>query len=180
MSRVGKLTPGEYDAINAVLDSVDTVARTMDEKWGAGRLPKLVGTEWAAKFGLQREKFSKALYEWNLQDSIKHGAAMERAYAKLDELATAAGASTLPPEQWEFDVDGELVILVRDIRDTGRAQRHGRKCQVWSLDEIANVIRAHPALAAAKHAFPGAKLEPTRPARDMKREWQESADALPF
>lgn len=44
------------------------------------------------------------------------------------------------------------------LRDTGRVQRHGRKAQVWALDEIASVIRCHPILAAAKDAFPGAQV----------------------
>lgn len=44
------------------------------------------------------------------------------------------------------------------LRDTGRLQRHGRKAQVWALDEIASVIRCHPILAAAKDAFPGAQV----------------------
>jgi hypothetical protein len=110
----------------------------------------------------------------------QHGEAMLRAYDKLDELARGAKSEPLPVDQWEFEAPDGLVILVRDLRDTGRAQRHGREAQVWALDEIANVIRCHPILAAAKNAFPGAQVVSVRPSKTTLAELDDELSDIPF
>ena len=168
---------GEIDAINAIAASVDARGRSLDEKWGIGRLPTLVPVEWADRFASQCRKFSLALQDWNYPEVQKHGQAMERAYAKLDELATAAGAEQGRPEQWEFETPDGLVILIRDIRRTNQVDTQGRQAQVWSLDEIASVIRNHPEIVAVKTVFPGAEVVSLRPAPDRKKDID---DGLPF
>ena len=105
---------------------------------------------------------------------------MERAYDKLDELATAAGAEHGRVDQWEFMVDGKLVILVQDMARTPHVDRGGREASVWSLDEIASVIRAHPILAAAKEAFPGAVVESIRPPKPKPGDLNDDLSGLPF
>lgn len=175
-----RLSSGEYDAINAVMESVDRKGRGMDEKWGIGRLPTLVPAEVAAKFANQSRKFSTALAAWDYPETLKHGSAMERAYDALDALAVASGAERGPPETWEFDTPEGLVILVRDIKRTNQVDTKGRRAQVWSIDEIANVIRNHPILAAAKEAFPGAVVESIRPAQKFKHDLEDSLEGLPF
>jgi hypothetical protein len=98
----------------------------------------------------------------------------------LDQLACEAKGEPLPVDQWEFEAPDGLVVLVRDIRDTGRVVLSGRQAQVWSLDEIANVIRAHPILAAAKSAFPGAVVESVRPSRTTLEELNDELFEVPF
>lgn len=175
-----RLSTGELDAITAIIAAVDRKGREMDEKWGTGRLPALVGVEWADRFSSQRRKFSEALWRWDYPEARKHGEAMERAYAKLDELATAAGAEQGAPEQWEFETPEGLVILVRDRARQGQVDTQGRRAQVWSLDEIASVLRNYPMLAAAKDAFPGAEVVSIRPARDFKDALDDSLEGLPI
>lgn len=180
MSKAGRAySTGEMDAINEISNAVDARGRELDEKWGIGRLPSLVPVEWADKFASQARKFTLALQDWNYPEVLKHGQAMERAYAKLDELATVSGAKPGPPEQWEFETPDGLVILVKDLRRTNQVERHGRKAQVWSLDEIANVIRAHPEIVATKTVFPGAEIVSIRPVRDHQLE-KEADDEIPF
>jgi hypothetical protein len=86
----------------------------------------------------------------------------------------------LPVDQWEFETPDGLVVLVRDMRDTGRAILGGRQAQIWSLDEIANVIRVHPILAAAKSAFPGAVVESVRASRTTLEELNDELFEVPF
>ena len=166
--------------IDTVVRAVDQKGREMDQRWGIGRLTAIVPIEWAERFRNQRGKFSAAVWEYNPDDVTKHGEAMLRAYAKLDELAVASGASTAPPEQWEFMMGDEMVVLVRDLADAGRVDLQGRKAQVWSLDEIANVIQAHPVIAAAKDAFPGATVESVRPAKVARDRLDDDLASLPF
>lgn len=175
-----RLTRGEYDAISEIIDAVDRKARELEFKWGIGRLPNIVPLEWSQRFHSQRRKFSEALIDWNVAEATKHGQAMERAYAKLDELASASGASHGPAEQWEFMLDGQLVILVQDRARMGQADRQGRAAQVWSLDEIASVIRNHPILAAAKEAFQGAEVVSIRPPAAVRQQLDDDLEGLPF
>lgn len=170
---------GELDAIDAVSSAVDAKGRAMDEKWGIGRLITLVPVEWADRFHTQSRKFSLALQDWNYPEALKHGQAMERAYAKLDELATASGAEHGKPEQWEFETPDGLVILVKDIQRTNQVDRQGRQAQVWSLDEIASVIRAHPEIVKAKTVFSGAEVVSIRPVQARKI-GLEANDDIPF
>lgn len=166
--------------VHLIVKLVDQRGRDMDQKWGIGRLPLLVPIEVAERFRVQQRKFSGAVWEYDPADAQKHGDAMLRAYAKLDELAVASGATPNPPEQWEFETAGGLIVLVRDIKDTGRVELNGRQAQVWSLDEIASVIAAHPALAAAKAAFPGATIESVRPAKELRDDIASLSDEIPW
>jgi hypothetical protein len=175
-----RLTTGELDSIEAIIGVVDRRGREMDEKWGVGRLPTLVSIEIAERFTSQQRKFSEALHAWDLEQSRRHGEAMIRAYAKLDELAETAGAEHGRPEQWEFDTPEGLVILVRDRSRAAQVDTQGRQAQVWSLDEVRSVIRQHPILAAAKDAFPGAQITSIRPGRDRRDALSDSLEGLPF
>ena len=113
--------------MQVIIKCVDQRGREMDERWGIGRLPMLVPIEWAERFHAQHKLFNAAVWEFHLPLVRQHGEAMLRAYDKLDELARDAKSEPLPVDQWEFETPDGLVILVRDLRDTGRAQRHGRE-----------------------------------------------------
>lgn len=166
--------------MQVIIKCVDQRGRDMDERWGIGRLPMLVPIEWAERFHAQHKLFNTAVWEFDPRLVRQHGEAMLRAYEKLDELAREGKGEPLPVDQWEFETEQGLVILVRDLRDTGRAQRHGREAQVWALDEIANVIRCHPILAAAKDAFPGAQVVSVRPNKTTLAELDDELSDIPF
>jgi len=170
------------EQIDVIVRAVDRKGRQMDERWGTGRLPTLVDPLWGERFRVQRRKFSAATLDMDREQVSVHGDAMLRAYAKLDELATAAHGEPGKPEQWEFTITGsdDLIILVRDIADAGRVDTGGRLCQVWSLDEIASVIRNHPLVAAAKQSFPGCVVESVRPEKKVRDKLNDALGDVPF
>lgn len=168
------------DQMKVVIDCVDQRARMMNDRWGHGRLPSLVSIEWAEKFRRARRKFQHAVYDSDIDEVSKHGDAMMRGLVKLDELAVAEHGEPRPVDQWEFEGPSGLVILVKDIRDVGRAQTNGRAAAIWSLDEIANVITAHPILDAAKHAFPGATIEEIDTGKTVRAKLDDDLMDLPF
>lgn len=172
-----KVSPGELDVVQEILWAVDRRSRELEDKWGVGRLPALVPLEWTERFLSQRRKFSAACQSLDCHETRRHGEAMLRAFDKLEALAIEAGYQPCPPEQWEFEVDGEAVILVKDIARLHQAETNGRRCMVWSLDEIANVIRAQKLVIEAKLEFQGAEVVMLRP---EKPEWAELNDPLPF
>lgn len=169
----------EIEQMDAIAKAVDETGRSMDAKWGHGRLPLLCGAEWASRFAAQSFKFKAAYAAQELEEVLKHGSAMERAYQKLDELAVASGADPVAPEQWEFNIDDRLIILVRDKMRMNQVDRKDRRCEVWSLDEIESLMRLYPILAAAKDIFSGAEIIETRPAKCAMKDLNDSLDSLP-
>lgn len=162
------------EQVTAIIMSVAEAGRRIDQKWGIGRLPTLVPPEWAARFAAQKRKW-QSVDIVDVDGARKHGDAMLRAFAKLEELAGEAGHKPVSPDQWEMYVDGRLIILARDIRDNDRVETGGRQCEVWSLDEIASVIRLHPSIAPVKQIMPGARVKPVRDSR-----LEDTFDGLPF
>lgn len=177
MTAARKVSSGELDVVQEILTAVDRRGKELEHKWGVGRLPALVPLEWTERFLSQRRKFSAACQALDCAETRKHGEAMLRAFDKLDALATEAGHQPGPPEQWEFEVDGELVILVRDIARLNQADTAGRRCMVWSLDEIANVVRSQKLVIEAKLEFAGAEVVYLRP---EKPGWKDLDDEIPF
>jgi len=164
----------------AMIKVVDERGRQIDERWGTGRLPRLVPVEWAERFASQSHKFGTACMGYDPDEVRKHGEAMVRAYDKLEALAIEAKADEAPPEQWEFETDDGLVILIRDKAKLGMVETMGRRCQVWSLDEIAAVIRNAKIVAECKLHFPGAELVSTRPARVAMDALNDSLENVPW
>ena len=154
----------EAAACSSIIEAVDRKAREIERRWGIGRLPYLVPAEWSERFASQKLKFSRACFEMNLADVRLHGAAMERAYDKIEEIAISNGHIPDHGQVWEFEIEpGKLVMLVRDRAEMAQADTKGREAQIWSLDEIVEVIRKFPVLSAAKDAFSGAEVVSIRP-----------------
>lgn len=169
------------EASARVIANVDAHARMIERRWGTGLLPKIVPIEWMERFQSQKRKFELACFEFDHDGIRKHGEAMLRAYDKLEEIARGEGLGPMPPEQWEFTLkDGSLVILVRNREEMGQIDARDRAAQVWSLDEIVDVIERFPALAKVKDSFPGAEIISLRPSPAAKDALDDALDEVPF
>lgn len=186
MSAAAKFSPPplpheEVEQCSVIIKAVDRKGREMERKWGIGRLHNLVPVEWAERFHSQRKKFSAACFSLNANEVRLHGTAMERAYDKLEEVAVSCGHTPSPPEHWEFELEeGKLVILVRDRAEMAQIDLKGRQAQIWSLDEIAEVVRKFPELSAAKEHFPGAEVISIRPERAAHDALDDQLSDIPF
>ena len=56
----------------------------------------------------------------------------------------------------------------------------GRKAQIWSLEEIADIVRKFPMLVAAKEAFPGAEVVRVKTDPKVMAHLDELNDEVPF
>lgn len=169
MSNVQAPPPSKHELLDqtvAIVKTVDEHARQINKRWGHNRLPHLVPLEWTERFRLQKRKWEGACFEFTGSpepDDIavirKHGEAMLRAFAKLEEIAVENGHLPTPAQHWEFELkDGTPVILVRDRADMATIEPDGRALQIWSLEEVATVIEKFPMIALAKDSFPGAEV----------------------
>lgn len=179
-------TPGTYIAGREHLDDMDMVAIAMEEKWGRDRLRLLVDRELREKFDRQRYKVNNAIWHGNLQDVKVEADRMVKAYRALDRAAEAAGAHLLPTEVWEaVTPDGTVVAVVKNDMDLRKVIAEGRHVEVYSMSEVARMLAAYPALAAAKASFPGCQVERVSgPPRDPLDTIPDSKapidDAIPF
>lgn len=174
--------------VRDIIGAVDERARQCNRRWGVNRLPLLVPIEWLEKFRRQKLKWQQACLDSGAFPTVetteavrKQGEAMLRAFDKLEEIASDAGHDLAPLYQWEFELsDGTPVILVRDRSEIGRVDPKGRTCQIWALDEVADIIEKFPLLATAKQCFPGAETFPIRTDPVVIGALDDSLDDLPF
>ncbi len=153
-------------AMRTIIETVDRHAREVNLRWGFNRLPHLVPIAETERFMRARQKWNLACWECagsldpaDLERVRKQGESLMRGYDHLASIAIEQGETQAPPTRWEFELkDGTPVVLVRDRAELAQVDLAGRKGQVWSLDEIAEVIAKFPDIARAKECFPGAEV----------------------
>jgi len=159
------VTPGAYIAGRAALDEADALEVELEVKWGRDRLRLLVDTALREKFDRQRYLTSQARWSGQLDDVQREARRMAAAWRTLDKAATESGAQVLDPAMWEVTLDdGTVATLVREPQLANRVLADGRRINVYTLQEIANMISAFPEVVKAKETFPGAKVEKTKTA----------------
>lgn len=163
----------------AALSNLDALARAMERKWGAARLPALVPDELCQKFYRQRQKLAAASHEHRDEDTIAEAKRMETAWRYLDQEATRLGAEPIHPCVWETTLsDGTVVGLVRDEDEAAAVDPVERKMMVYTLAEVARLIEAMPTVMAIKDKWPGVTVKETRvPPPDS---FWERGDEIPF
>ena len=98
------------------------IARTMERRWGIGRLPLLVDPNCACG-SIASARSSTSLSAADKAHAIVVQAkGMSRAWQALDAAATAAGAEPLAPEIWECQLPtgGKVVAIVRTSAEARR------------------------------------------------------------
>jgi hypothetical protein len=157
---------GGYLAGRAYLDAADLLAATMERKWGADRLRLLVGPELREKFDRQRYLLNQAIWHGDLEAVRRESQRMVNAWQALDAAATTAGAELLAPQVWEVAVgegaDAYVAAIVPDNTHAHAVTAQGRKVVVFTLDEIAKLLAAMPAITKTKTLFPGAAVTAVR------------------
>jgi hypothetical protein len=174
----------EQDAINSVVDGIDQLARTMEDKWGVGRLELLVDDTLREKFRRQLRRFDQAVAQHDVAQVRISGGAMRRGWEALDKVATEAGKQPLDPEFWEIQLpDGKIIAFCRNKVDAFALVRMGRWLDVWTVEEVAGIIHRFPEISLAKKTFPGLVVVSARPKtisfdgeQDLVREADDDED----
>jgi len=156
-------TPGMYIAGRAALDEADALEVELELKWGRDRLRLLVDTALREKFDRQRYLTSQARWTGDLEDVKREAARMSKAWKALDKAATEAGAQVLDPSIWEVTLeDGTVATILKEPQLANRILAEGRRINVYTLEEIANIISAFPEICKVKNQFPGAEVTKTK------------------
>lgn len=163
------MTPAELDA----------VAARYERAWGIGRLPLLVSEQtaakWQAALDMLAADFPPPGRTWEqLRESLARG------WAALAAEATAREHEPLPGPVAEAEWDKGRVFAVA-LDDTHKQalvlRNKGRdRYSVWTVAEIATLIRSIPLVGAIGETFPDSSVLAPKP-RPVGRLPQ---DAIPF
>ena len=152
-----------YEICRAVVNSVDRVARELENKWGVGKLESLATPKLAAQFERARQNFSEAA---NGDDHVyleQKGQNLIDGWKALEQQAINNGHKPGDAEVWYAiapeDIGDYKFAIVKHASDIEAVDRelHPR---VYTLDEIARMITHFETsmLKTAKTTFPKSEI----------------------
>jgi hypothetical protein len=144
---------------------LDRIAAAHEREWGIGRLPLLVSettaARWAAAMALLTADHPPAGQSW---EAVR--ASLARGWAALATEARARGHAPLPGPVAEAEWEPGKVFAVAldaehkhalELRSKGRPHY-----SVWTVAELAVLVRSIPIVSSIKDLFPGAEILPPR------------------
>jgi hypothetical protein len=168
MNRADRLTNPDfigsiaYEKIYAAIQPVDGIAHEMENKWGVGRLLKLVSVETAAKFGTAKAKLDQAINEDEHQAVEKKASVMVRAWKALDDEATKLGHKPIEAAAMvATDDQGNSFTVVASLAEATHLAKQGVEGHIYNLPEIARILykwESKTGLGRAKDLFPGSEI----------------------
>jgi len=156
------------------MNNLDTVARSMELKWGVDRLPRLVSEILSIKFAQQRNLLNEAIKSKDATRIAKQSKGMRRAWVALDEAAMADGHMPLGYLVWtaKHEKTGDVVTVYQeDAKLVDIAAAGGVS---FTLEELVKLIPAD--VLVAKKEFHGIKVVDVRD----KTKDEDLNDEIPF
>jgi hypothetical protein len=142
----------------------DAAVREMDKRWGVDRLPELVSTESAAKWGKAMAGLNAAI---DAQDPDKTKFWVEiclRGLTAMDAEAVSLGRPVSDPMIWEHEYEGQIFGIIEDGREWPAAYAKRPGIAIHTMRECAIALHEHRngLVNAVKLAFPGAEVKAVR------------------
>ena len=155
------------------MKNLDTVSRSMEQKWGVDRLPRLVSEILSIKFDQQRNLLESAIKSNDAAQISKQSEGMRRAWVALDQAATADGHMPLGNAVWtEKHKTGDVIAVYRDDAQLVDIAAAGGVS--FTLEELVRLIPTD--VLVAKKEFHGIKVVDVRD----KGGDDELNDEIPF
>lgn len=134
---------------------------------GVGRLRMLVNEQLREKFDRQKYLMSHARWEGTLEDVKRESSRMVAAYKRLDQEATASGASLVDDSVWEVGIEqgifkGVVVAIVKHEEAVAKVRAEGRHTIVYTLEEIGRLISFDNFSMTVKQVFEGGEVMPAK------------------
>ena len=160
------MSTDKIDRFRMALIPVDQAMWASEQKWGVGRLERLVSSSTLASYRRGWDLYRTALEASDAAAVETVGPKMIAALAVMDCEATAAGHKPLAPDTWEAAMgNGVTLVVVRtgaeasavlrasngnsfettlppDLAITVRDQHEGRALVVVTMAEIVRLLRA--------------------------------------
>lgn len=156
----------------------DKAMRDAERKWGIDRLPELVSSDTAEKWGYSLGKLNEATAGTDPLVVKQWVAVCLRGLEKMDAEAIAAGHQPSDPDIWEYDYNGHRFGIIADGREWPAAYARRGDLTIYTMQEVAVALTAHKnalaAVSAVKDAFPGAEVT------DIRKGGKFPDDPIPF
>jgi hypothetical protein len=169
------------EGIHHSIKPLDRIATEMELKWGCDRLPGLVSSQTAAKFGSAKAKLDAAIESNVAAEVAKTAGVMMRGWTALDAEATKGGHKPLEPNIWCHTTEaGFRFAVAQGNADALKALNMDPDLEgvaVYSLDEIGRLLesKSMELVNATKERFPGATVKAVKMPRAG-----EMDDGVPF
>lgn len=155
------------------MKNLDTVSRSMEQKWGVDRLPRLVSEILSIKFDQQHNLLEAAIKSNDAAQISKQSEGMRRAWVALDQAATADGHQPLGGSVWSAKhKTGDVIAVYRDDAQLVDIAAAGGVS--FTLEELVKLIPTD--VLVAKREFHGIKITDVRD----KGGDDELNDEIPF
>lgn len=152
-------TPEEREAVTAAMIGFDAAAVASETKWGVGRLITLVSDATRLSYHRGWEMWHQAQLDRDARAMLEVIPKMIRALKFMDAEAERLGAQPLAPTVWETRTeDGRVLAIVRTQAEAHAVAHANRAMVVYSLDEVARLLRRVEMIDAIKLEFPGARV----------------------
>lgn len=183
--KADRLISGSHSAetirCDYALGPFDAAVRAANKKWGVERLPDLVSTTTAEKFGSAMAKLNNAI-DANDPDVVAgYAESCIRGLAVMDAEATAAGQPQADPKILEYEIDGFCFGIMPESAYWQVAQEQRPDLKLYSLQEIGALLAATagnvPAIDEIKNEFPGAAIAR---AKLSNKFFNDGGDEIPF
>ena len=114
MSATRLRSPEDHDRFRLSLVPIDQAFHASEQKWGVGRLERLVSPLTLASYKRGWDAYRAAIEAGHGEAVEAIGPKMIAALAFMDAEATAAGHQPLAPDVWETPLaDGTVLVIVR-------------------------------------------------------------------
>lgn len=137
------------------------IAEQMDRKWGIDRLPELVSTETAHKFGVAMAYLNEGIDAENPQQCADGAANCIRGYEAMDREAAALNRPQVKGVYWEYDLGGFKMAIIHDDKEWQPIKVARPDLMLFTVREAALALKAYAEvvpLGEVKAHFPEAKL----------------------
>ena len=159
----------------------DKAVRDADKRWGVDRLPELVSTESAAKWGKAMAGLNGAI-DAEDPDKVKFWVEVcIRGLEAMDAEAVSLGRPVSDPMIWEHEYEGTVYGIIEDGREWPAAYAKRPGIAIHTMREVAVALHAHRngLVDAVKLAFPGAEVKTVRrPKADLEDDFDFLDDGV--
>lgn len=168
-------TADDADRYRLALAPIDRAMFESEQKWGCGRLERLVSTNTLLAYKRGWDAYREAIESCDFEAVEAIAPKMQAALTFMDDEASKAGHQPLDVSTWEAPMsDGTVLVVVRtqaeqsavvraanmadggsaettlppDLAVTIREQHEGRRLSVWTMAEIVRLIERHATTAS--------------------------------
>lgn len=147
----------------AAVNSVDKVARDLEQRWGIGKLEELASPKLAVQFEQARQNFSDAANGDDHNYLVQKAENLITGWKALEAQAIKNGHSPDDAEVWYAiapeDVGEYTFAIVKNASDAAAVDRE-KYPRVYSLDEVARIIHnfENSMIRKAKEIFPNSTI----------------------